>query len=95
MLADAVEATATAKFSDRGVREDDLRKVVRDSVLEKFNDNQFDECHMTFRDLHQIRESFVRTLLGRFHHRLDYPSLPRRDNREPARPEPVPASAQR
>lgn len=82
MLADTVEATAVAKFSSGSVDEDDLRKMVRDSILDKFNDGQFDECHMTFRDLHQISEAFVRSLMNRYHQRIDYPDLPRRDLRD-------------
>lgn len=82
MLADTVEATATARFSGRTVKEDDIRKLVRDAINDKFHDGQFDECHMTFRDLHQISESFVHTLLSRYHHRVEYPSMARRDPRE-------------
>jgi putative nucleotidyltransferase with HDIG domain len=82
MLADTVDATATAKFSNATLDEDDLRKMVRDSILDKFNDGQFDECHMTFRDLHRISEAFVRSLLSRFHHRIEYPDMPKRETRE-------------
>lgn len=73
MLADSVEATATAKLTGRSVREDEIQQLVRNTVFEKFNDGQFDECNLTMRDLHVIRESFVRTLLSRFHQRIDYP----------------------
>lgn len=73
MLADTVEATATAKLSGRGVRDDELQMLVRTAVFEKFNDGQFDECNLTMRDLTLIRESFVKTLRSRFHSRIDYP----------------------
>ncbi len=73
MLADTVEATATAKLSSRAVREEDIQKVVRDTITEKFNDGQFDECNLTLRDLNVIREVFVRVLKSRFHTRIDYP----------------------
>jgi len=82
MLADTVDATATAKFTNATIDEDDLRKMVRESILDKFNDGQFDECHMTFRDLHRISEAFVRSLLSRYHRRVDYPELPKREGRE-------------
>ncbi len=74
MLADSVEATATAKLSGRGVREEDIQQVVRNTILEKFNDGQFDECNLTLRDLNVIREVFVNVLKSRFHQRIDYPS---------------------
>ena len=74
MLADTVEATATAKLSGRTVREDDIRMLVRNAIFDKFNDGQFDNCNMTLRDLNTIRECFVKTLRSRFHARIDYPS---------------------
>ncbi len=74
MLADTVEATATAKLSGRTVREDDIQMLVRNAIFEKFNDGQFDDCNLTMRDLNTIRESFVKTLRSRFHSRIDYPS---------------------
>ncbi|MDK2971464.1 MAG: cyclic-di-AMP phosphodiesterase PgpH [Candidatus Sumerlaeota bacterium] len=73
MLADTVEATATAKLSARAVREDDIELIVRNAITEKFNDGQFDNCNLTLRDLNIIRESFVKTLRSRFHTRIDYP----------------------
>lgn len=73
MLADSVEATATAKLSNRIVREDDIQQVVRTTIFDKFNDGQFDECNLTLRDLNTIREEFVRVLKSRFHTRIDYP----------------------
>lgn len=73
MLADSVEATATAKLSSRKVREDEIRKIVHDTILDKFNDGQFDECHLTLRDLTMIRQTFIRVLKSRFHTRIDYP----------------------
>lgn len=73
MLADSVEATATAKLSSRKVREDEIRKIVHDTILDKFNDGQFDECNLTLRDLTVIRGTFIRVLKSRFHTRIDYP----------------------
>ncbi|MCX7011988.1 MAG: HDIG domain-containing protein, partial [Candidatus Sumerlaeota bacterium] len=73
MLADSVEATVTSVFTSANVNEDELRQVVRRAIAQKFDDGQFDECDLTLRDLHIIRETFVKTLLGRFHHRVAYP----------------------
>lgn len=73
MLADSVEATATAKLSNRTVREDDIQQVVRTTIFDKFNDGQFNECNLTLRDLEVIRETFVGVLKSRFHTRIDYP----------------------
>lgn len=76
MLADSVEATATAKLSNRTVREDDIQQVVRTTIRDKFDDGQFNECNLTLRDLNTIREVFVRVLKSRFHTRIDYPKKP-------------------
>jgi len=74
MIADSVEATATSRLTRPHLDEDDIRRVVIDTIQDKFADGQFDECHLTFQQLHEIRESMVRTLVARFHHRIDYPS---------------------
>jgi putative nucleotidyltransferase with HDIG domain len=93
MIADAVEATATAKLRTPVVREEDVRRVVRDAINEKFQDGQFDECHMTLRDLHEINEALVKALLSRYHQRVDYPEAPRREVRDVTRAEGAPAAA--
>lgn len=72
MMADAVEATSHSMFSGRAVTDDELRRIVHDTVRAQFADGQFDECHLTLRDLHLISISFVQTLRARYHHRVDY-----------------------
>lgn len=90
MIADSVEAIATAKLNARTVREEEVRKVVRDAVNDKFQDGQFDECRMMLRDLHEISEALVHALLSRYHQRVDYPMLPRREVRDITKaPEPA------
>src|SRR5690606_7916022 len=73
MLSDSVEATATAVLNKPTVTEDEIKKVVHDTIVDKFNDGQFDECELTLRDLHLISESFTKTLTSRFHQRVLYP----------------------
>jgi len=74
MLADSVEAIATNRLTRPNIDADDIRRLVIDAIQDKFSDGQLDECHLTLRQLHDIRESMVHTLVGRFHHRVDYPS---------------------
>ncbi|MCX8038263.1 MAG: HDIG domain-containing protein [Candidatus Sumerlaeia bacterium] len=76
MLADSVEAIATSRLTGPNIDANDIQRLVIDAIQDKFTDGQFDECHLTFRQLHEIRESMVRTLLSRFHHRVDYPVAP-------------------
>ncbi len=70
MLADATEARARA---ERPTTDDDLRKLVQSviSTVQKFN--QLDDTLLTLRDLHLITESFVTTLRGIYHPRIQYP----------------------
>ncbi|MBN1476162.1 HDIG domain-containing protein [Candidatus Sumerlaeota bacterium] len=74
MLADSVEATATAKLTSPTVKSGDVKRLVHATVREKFNDGQLDECNLTLADLTRIRESFVNSLMARYHQRIDYPA---------------------
>ncbi|MCR4400100.1 MAG: HDIG domain-containing protein, partial [Syntrophomonadaceae bacterium] len=70
MLADAVEAAV------RSLAEPTPNKVeamVRSIIRDKLNDRQLEECELTFRDLDVIAESFLKTLGGIYHTRVEYP----------------------
>ncbi|MBE0670962.1 MAG: HDIG domain-containing protein [Anaerolineales bacterium] len=71
MLADATEARARA---ERPATDDDLRKLVQNVIntVQKFN--QLDDTLLTLRDLNLITESFVTTLRGIYHPRIQYPN---------------------
>ncbi|MCC7117605.1 MAG: HDIG domain-containing protein [Anaerolineales bacterium] len=71
MLADATEARARA---ERPVNEEALRALVRSVIetVQKFH--QMDDTLLTLRDLSQITESFVTTLRGTYHPRIQYPN---------------------
>jgi putative nucleotidyltransferase with HDIG domain len=72
MLADATEARARA---DRPATDDDLRALVRSVIdtVQKFH--QLDDTLLTLRDLNLITESFVTTLRGTYHARIQYPNV--------------------
>ena len=71
MLADGAEARTRAEGADS---DDDLRTIVR-SVIERVQkENQLDHAPLTMRDLNLITESFVTTLRGTYHPRIQYPS---------------------
>lgn len=76
LLADSVEAIAASRFSGSQVNEHELRHMVQETISDRFNDGQFDECDLTLRDLYLIREAFVRTLKARYHFRIAYPKAP-------------------
>jgi putative nucleotidyltransferase with HDIG domain len=77
LLADSVEAIAASKFTGGQVSVDEIRRVCMEAITERFEDTQFDECDLTFKHLHEIREAFVRTLAARYHVRIAYPAVPR------------------
>lgn len=72
MLADSVEAAV------RSLREPSpgrIEGLVRKIIKERLTSGQLDECDLTFRELDKIANSFVRTLSGVFHRRVEYPEL--------------------
>lgn len=70
LLADSVEAAARTLTDPTPAR---IEGLVRKIVHNKFADAQLDECDLTLKDLNVIIESFTRTLMGMYHHRIDYP----------------------
>jgi len=71
MIADATEARARA---ERPETEDQIRKLVTSVIetVQKFN--QLDDTLLTLRDLNLITESYVATLRGTYHPRIQYPN---------------------
>ncbi|NWF63172.1 MAG: HDIG domain-containing protein [Chloroflexi bacterium] len=70
MLADATEARARA---ERPATDDDIRALVTSVIQTVQKHNQLDDTLLTLRDLRLITESFVTTLRGTYHPRIQYP----------------------
>jgi cyclic-di-AMP phosphodiesterase PgpH len=71
MLADGVEARARAENPEG---DDALRAIIR-SVIERCQkEGQLDNTQLTLRDLNLVTESFVTTLRGTYHPRIQYPA---------------------
>ncbi|HYX10398.1 MAG TPA: HDIG domain-containing protein, partial [Candidatus Acidoferrum sp.] len=70
MLADGVEASVRSLASRD---EPAIRAMVARIIDERMNDDQFDECDLTLRDVEKIKEAFVQQLLGMYHQRIAYP----------------------
>jgi cyclic-di-AMP phosphodiesterase PgpH len=70
MLADGCEAKARA---ERPKTEADIDRLVAWVINDRLAEGQLDDTGLTLRDLQLIRESFVSTLKGVFHPRLQYP----------------------
>ncbi|CAG1012554.1 Cyclic-di-AMP phosphodiesterase PgpH [Anaerolineales bacterium] len=86
MLADAAEARARA---ERPANEEELRILVRNVIETVQKYNQLDDTLLTLRDLNLITESFVTTLRGTYHPRIQYP------NGKPAEQDAAPMSARK
>ncbi len=72
MMADTVEAAARAS-QDRSAEH--LWILIQKLVSLMAADGQFSECNITLGELDRISFSFLETLSGIYHHRMDYPSL--------------------
>jgi putative nucleotidyltransferase with HDIG domain len=80
MIADSCEAAARSLSEPTP---DNIRYIVTKIVDAIVADDQLDECDLTLRELTQIREAMIRSLIAIYHSRVDYPgyippaSLPR------------------
>lgn len=71
MLADAAEARTRAE-SPEG--EDQLRSLIRSVIDYCEKEKQLDNTQLTLHDLNLVTESFVTTLRGTYHPRIQYPA---------------------
>jgi putative nucleotidyltransferase with HDIG domain len=72
MLADTVEAATRCLENPTPAR---LANYVHELIEMRRQDGQLDESTLTFRDLKQIEEAFVRVLVALRHRRLEYPPI--------------------
>jgi putative nucleotidyltransferase with HDIG domain len=70
MLADTAEAITKSK---RPGSKDELEKVIGRAIKIRVEQGQLDDSGLTLRDLETIRQSFVDTLTGLYHSRVEYP----------------------
>ena len=70
MMADSVEASSRSlKVRD----EDSLKNMVEQILNYQIGEGQFDNADITFRDIHRIKEIFLKKLLNIYHVRIEYP----------------------
>lgn len=75
MLADKCEA-ATRTLKDKSPT--NLRALIQKLVNSTLMDGQLEKCPLTVKEIYTIVESFTETLLGIYHHRIEYPGVPKR-----------------
>ncbi len=70
MIADSCEAAARSLAEPNP---ENIRFIVTKIIDAIVSDDQLDECDLTLRELTQIRESMIRSLVAIYHSRVDYP----------------------
>jgi len=70
MLADAIDATSTAV---RPNTEKAIEKLVNTIIEDDILEGQLNTSELSMGDIEQLRASFIETLKGRFHVRVQYP----------------------
>jgi putative nucleotidyltransferase with HDIG domain len=70
MVADAVESASRTLSEPTPARIDSL---VRELIDKRLRDGQFDECGLTLKEIGEIRESLIKSLIGIYHGRVKYP----------------------
>jgi cyclic-di-AMP phosphodiesterase PgpH len=70
MIADSCEAAARSLSEPTP---DNIRFIVTKIIDAILADDQLDECDLTLRELTQIRESMIKSLVAIYHSRVDYP----------------------
>ncbi len=75
MLADAVESSSRALSNPTP---GSLRKLVRDMLMKRLLDGQFEESGLTLTELHVVEESLCKGLIALYHSRIKYPEVERK-----------------
>ncbi len=70
MVADAVESASRTLSEPTPAR---VEGLVRDLIEKRLHDGQFDECGLTLREIGEIRESLIKSIIGIYHVRVRYP----------------------
>src|SRR5690606_31732334 len=70
MIADSCEAGARSLAEPNP---ENIRFIVTKIIDAIISDDQLDECDLTLRELTQIREAMIRSLVAIYHSRVDYP----------------------
>jgi hypothetical protein len=80
MMGDIVEAACRTLNEPTPAR---IQKMVQALVLGLFTDGQLDQSTLTLKDLHAVTRTFVRSLQGVLHARIEYPEDARAAEKHP------------
>ena len=70
MVADAVESASRTLSEPTPSR---IEGLVTELIDKRLRDGQFDECGLTLREIADVRESLIKSLIGIYHGRVKYP----------------------
>ena len=70
LLADTCEAAVRAI---RPSSREDLKKLIDRLIDERINEGELDESNLTFKEVQQVKDVFIRVLEGVHHPRISYP----------------------
>jgi cyclic-di-AMP phosphodiesterase PgpH len=70
MVADAVESASRTLSDPTPSR---IEGLVTELIDKRLRDGQFDECGLNLREIAEIRESLIKSLIGIYHGRVKYP----------------------
>lgn len=76
MLADSVEAAVRSISEPTKLK---IEEMVNNIINDKVNNNQLIDCALTLKDIEIIRQSFLKSLNGIYHQRIEYPTERKRD----------------
>jgi len=81
MLCDGIESAARTIADPTPVR---LEQLVHQMATKRLMDGQFEECHLTLKELQQIETAVTKTLCAIYHSRVAYPKTKSRESQEDA-----------
>jgi len=76
MLSDSVEAAVRSISEPTKFK---IEEMVNNIINDKINSNQLIDCDLTLKDIEIIRQSFLKSLNGIYHQRIEYPTEKKRD----------------
>lgn len=71
MLADGIEAAVRSIINPD---KDKIESMVNNIIKDRISDGQLNNCDLTLRDIEKVRKSFLKTLTGIYHQRIEYPT---------------------
>jgi len=73
-IADSVEAAVRSMTQPTP---EQIEGLVRKIIFDRLQDNQFNECDLTLKELEKVTDTLCESLKGIFHSRIEYPEMTR------------------